>query len=131
MGLLCAAALTPHREPPQYLPSQDAIPRSAEAILPFLIDGSPRRHWQNTFDRLSVTERDAIGELLLIIALHRLIAEHDFAGLAKLLELAVSLELTDTPAASQAAELLDRLALSFRSRDPSSRATLGLTRLQM
>jgi hypothetical protein len=130
MGLLCAAALTPHREPPAHLSSQVAVPRSAEAILPFLIDSSPRRHWQNTFDRLSVTERDAIGELLLIIALHRLIAEHDFAGLAKLLELAVSLELTDTPAASQAAELLDRLALSFRSGYPSSRATPGLTRLQ-
>jgi hypothetical protein len=39
------------------------------------------------------------------------IAAHDFGAVARLLGVAVSLGLADTPAASQAAELLDRLAL--------------------
>ena len=57
---------------------------------------------------------DLIGEIFTpseAIALHRRIAAHDFAVVAKLLEVAMSLELADTPSASQAAELLDRLAL--------------------
>jgi hypothetical protein len=116
MGLLCAAALAPDREPPQRLPFEDVVPGSAAAILPFLDDGSRRRHWQDTFDRLSVTDRDAVSRLLLTIALHRRVATHDFAGVAKLLELAMSLGMTDSPAASQAAELLDRLILAHMGR---------------
>jgi len=110
------AALAPDREPPQRLPFEDVVPGSAAAILPFLDDGSRRRHWQDTFDRLSVTDRDAVSRLLLTIALHRRVATHDFAGVAKLLELAMSLGMTDSPAASQAAELLDRLILAHMGR---------------
>lgn len=111
MGLLCAAALAHGREPPRHLPLQDAVPGSAEAILPFLDDGSRRRHWQEALDRLSLTERDAVSGLLLAVALHRRVAAYDFATVARLLQLAISLELADAPAVSQAAELLDRLAL--------------------
>jgi hypothetical protein len=111
MGLLCAAALAHDRGPPLRPPLQDSVPRSAAAIVPFLDDGSRRRHWQDALDRLTFADRDAVSGLLLAIALHRRIAAHDFAVVAKLLEVAMSLELADTPSASQAAELLDRLAL--------------------
>jgi hypothetical protein len=127
MGLLCAAALAQDREPPLRLPLQDAVPRSAAAIVPFLEDGSRRRHWQDAFDRLSLADRDSVSGLLLIIALHRRIAAHDFAAVAKLLEVAMSLELADTPAASQAAELLDRLSAFSTRAGTSARSRLGWT----
>ena len=111
MGLLCAAALGHSREPPMRVPLRDAVPGSAAAVAPFLDDGSRRRHWQDALDRLPASDRDSVSELLLAIALHRRIAAHDFAAVARLLGVAVSLGLADTPAASQAAELLDRLAL--------------------
>ncbi|HEX5326440.1 MAG TPA: hypothetical protein VFW75_07205, partial [Acetobacteraceae bacterium] len=111
MGLLCAATLAPEREPPLAIPVEDIVPGSAAAIAPFLEDGSRRRHWQDAFDHLSTAERDAISGLILTIVLHRRIAAHDFAAVVKLLETAVSLGLATGPAASQAAELLDRLAL--------------------
>jgi hypothetical protein len=116
MGLLCAAALAPGREPPRHLPFQDAVPRPAAAILPFFDDGGRRRHWQDTFDRFPPMDRDALSGFLLTIALHRRVATYDFAAVAKLLAIAVSLDLADMPAASQAAELLGRLSVAASPR---------------
>jgi hypothetical protein len=128
MGLLCAVALAPCREPPRHLPFQHGAPRPAAAILPFLEDGGRRRHWQETFDRLPPMDRDALCGFLLIIALHRRVATYDFAAVAELLALAVSLDLADTPAASQAAELLGRLSVAAspgKRRDAATRPDTG------
>jgi hypothetical protein len=111
MGLLCAAALRHGRALPRRIPTANAVPGSAAAVLPFLDDGGRRRHWQDTLDRLTVPERDAISGFLLTIALHRRVAANDFTAVAELLAKAVSLGLADTPAIVQAAELLDRLTL--------------------
>jgi hypothetical protein len=110
MGPLCAMALG-GRAPPRSMPLQGSVPGSAVRFLPFLDDGSRRRHWQDSFERLERAECDAVSGFLLLVALHRRIAAHDFVAVFKLLETALSLGLADTAGASQAAELLDRLAL--------------------
>jgi hypothetical protein len=117
MGLLCAVALGNQREPPRHIPSQNSRPGSAVAILPYLSDSSRRRHWQDSLDRLKPGEVDAVSGLLLIIAFHRRIAAYDFEGVMRLLELAVSLGMSDTPAASQAAEMLHRVSLFAAAKD--------------
>jgi hypothetical protein len=114
MGLLCAAALGDDHAPPRRLPTRDGATGSAAAVTEFLNDGSRRRHWQDLFDRLSPDQRDAASGMLLMIGLHRRIAAHDFEAVAALLGIAVTLGIADTPAASQAAELLDRLSLFLR-----------------
>lgn len=128
MGLLCAAALGDERAPPLRIPLQAVAPGSAAMVKRFLDDGSRRRHWQDLFDRLSIQEHDAVSGLLLMIALHRRIAAHDFAAVAELLGVAVSLGSADTPAASQAAELLDRLSLFSPTARRSPRPRQGMRR---
>ena len=81
------------------------------AIAKFLDDGSRRRHWQDVFDRLSPGQREAASRVLLMIALHRRIAARDFEAVLALLDISIRLGIADTPATSQAAELLDRLSL--------------------
>ena len=129
MGLLCAAALQPGRTPPSAIPTSAASPGSAAAIVPFLnrqrqneSAGGGRSdeptiqqgHWWDEFQRLNPLERDAIAGLLLNAALRRKTVQRDFGGLRDLLEAAYAARLADSPAASQAAELLERVALLAR-----------------
>ena len=122
MGLLCATALHKGCEPPAKIPTNAAVSQSADAFLPFLDRAHARKHWQDAFDRLTSSERDALAGLIFTIALHRCIASHDFARVAQLLDMAVVLNLADNAAASQAAELLDRLSLLSRPEPCGSHA---------
>jgi len=56
-----------------------------------------------------VPERDAIAGLLFAMALRRKVAERNFSGLSELLEMGHQLGLANSPIASQAAELLERV----------------------
>jgi len=131
MGLLCAAALQPGRTPPAQVPTGAAAPDSAALIVPFLSRRSPKAnpvpdvprsgepvaegsHWWGEFQRLNAVERDALAVLLLNIALRRKVVQRDFGGLRDLLKAAYAAGLADSPAASQAAELLERVALLVR-----------------
>ena len=110
MGLVCAASLHPGYAPPKYVLATDANPGRAKHILGILDGDGKRPHWRDELSRLSGPEADALAGFLLNIALRRRVKDRDFAGLYDLLRLAYDLDLAGTPAAGQAAELLERLA---------------------
>lgn len=111
MGLLCAACLRPGCAPPVAIPAAGAKPCSSRQILRVLDAGSECPHWRDEFRRLNEPESDALAGFLLSMALRRRVRKRDFGGLRDLLQLADELGLADSPVASQAAELLERLAL--------------------
>jgi hypothetical protein len=111
MGLLSAAALREGRSPPARIPTRGAILGSANQVLAFLDTENHTAHWRDEFHQLSEIERDAIAGLLLTIILRLNINRREFGTVHKLLELAYTLGLADSPALSQAAEMLERLSL--------------------
>jgi len=110
MGLLCAAALQPGNAPPVRLPGARFPAGSSGPILQFLDADRRSGHWREEVERLTASERDAIAGLLFSVALRRKASERDFVGLRELLATGYRLGLAECPAASQAAELLDRVA---------------------
>jgi len=111
MGLLCAAALSPGCAPPR-APSgaRHASVGGAARLVAWLDEHGTRSHWRDDFDRLEPSQRDALTELLFVMALRRAVQQRGFAELHRLLELGARLGLAGTPAARQAGELLARLA---------------------
>ena len=116
MGLVCAASLQPGCAPPASIGTKKSKPGSAQQILKLLDLGERESHWSNEFSRLAQAEADALSGFLINIALHRRTARRDFGGLTEILELAYELELANTPAASQAAEMLQRVTTYARIR---------------
>jgi hypothetical protein len=113
MGLLCAATLHPGRAPPAKLATRSAWDGSANAadtILRFLDSDGRSPYWRQVVDRISLAERDALARLLLNIALHRKVSRREFGVVHELLTVGHALGVADTPSASQAAEMLERLA---------------------
>lgn len=111
MGLLCAAALQPGRTLPAQIPTSGAVAGSAGRILTFLDAGDRRAHWRDELQQLSDAERDALAGLLLTIALRQNVSRREFGTVRKLLEVGYTLGLADSPASSQAAEMLERLSI--------------------
>lgn len=112
MGLLCAAALQPGGTPPARIPSGKLAADGTNQVLQFIDADRRSVHWREEFDRLSICERNGIAGLLLAIALRRKASLRDFAGLREVLAIGDKLGIADSPAASQAAELLERLAVA-------------------
>ena len=110
MGLLCSAALQPGQTPPLSVPDHLAVRGAADHFLPFLDTGSTRPHWMSTYATLGSAERDALAPFLFTVAAVRSVRARQFAALRTLLATCHRLGLAHTPSASQAAELLDRLA---------------------
>jgi hypothetical protein len=108
MGLLCAAALRPGCAPPVAIPTRKERRGSAKAILERL--GAGTAHWHEELDRLTEPERDALTGLILTTALRRRVRDRDFEGVRELLRTGYEWGFADSPAASQAAEMLERLA---------------------
>ena len=125
MGLLSAAALQPGRTPPSEVARAVVAPGSATLILQLLETDSTRPHWRDELDLLDESQRDAVGSLLLNIALRRKIRAREFETVHKLLELSYSLGLADLPAASQAAEMLERLSIFARITEGRGRTTIA------
>ncbi|HEX9484141.1 MAG TPA: hypothetical protein VF929_06150 [Gemmatimonadaceae bacterium] len=111
MGLLCAAALLPGRSLPSMIGAKRNVRGCASAILELMADDEHRPHWCDDLERLGDRGRDAIAGLLLGIALRRKVAQRDFDAVYELLKRGFALGLTDMPVSSQAAELLERLAV--------------------
>jgi hypothetical protein len=111
MGLLCAAALQPGCTPPAEIPRRRAARGCVQALLPFLEDDKSPPHWRDTFQTLERAQAEALAGMLLNIALQRKAARRDFGGLEQVLRCGYDLGLAGTPAASQAAEMLQRLAI--------------------
>jgi hypothetical protein len=112
MGLLCAASLQPGRAPPRLIPTGKFPADSASQILHFVDSSVCNVHWREEFDRLLTRERDAIAGLLFTIALRRKVALRDFEGVRQVLATGYELGLAHSPVASQAAELLERVAVA-------------------
>jgi len=110
MGLLCAAALQPGRTPPSRIPTNGSARGSAKMILRCLDAEGQSAHWRDQLNQLDDLERDAIAGLLLSIALRRKISQRQYGAVQQLLKMGYDLGLADTPASSQAAEMLERLA---------------------
>ncbi|MGI8991548.1 MAG: DUF6895 family protein [Bryobacteraceae bacterium] len=110
MGLLYAAALQPGRLPPRTIPAAVAARGGACRMLAFLDAAEPVPRWRDEFDCLQDSERDALAGFLFHAALRRKIHECRYGEANQLLRVAHELGLANTPAASQAAELLQRLA---------------------
>lgn len=110
MGLLCSMALQPGKAPPSFIPLGDAVVGAADRIAPFLRPGEHAPHWVSEFEKLSEAEQDALAPLLYSIAVRRCVEARQFASIHELLAICHQLGLSDTPSASQAAELLGRLA---------------------
>jgi hypothetical protein len=110
MGLLCAAALQPGRAPPTMIRSASATPGVGRLFLAKLDPDRQRPHWREEIDQLSGPEQDSLATMLLTIGLRRSVIQRDFDRLHKFLEVGSAAGLTDVPAASQAAELLARVA---------------------
>jgi len=120
MGLLCAASLKAGYAPPSAIPIAGAKAGSAKQLLRFLDAGGECPHWREEFRQLNSLEADALAGFLLCIALRRRVKKRDFGGLRDQLKLAYDLDLADSPAASQAAELLQRLAVYVKGRGQDS-----------
>lgn len=113
MGLVCAAALQPGRTPPAGIPT-GAAAAGCSKVLRFLDADAPEGTWRGEFDRLAGSERDALAGFVFNVALRRRMRERRFGAVAELLQAGLALGLADTPAASQAAEMLQRLGLFER-----------------
>lgn len=110
MGLLCAAVLQPGGRPPSRIPVRGAVRGSAEHMFSVVDSGTRKAHWTQEFEKLTALERDALAPMLLDIGLRRKTQERDFGAVSKLLTKADTLGLANRPLASQAAEMLVRLA---------------------
>lgn len=110
MGLLCASILGMKRLPPVRVPSHSAIPGAANCVLELMSACETSPHWVESFAQLRTRERDALAPLLLDMGLFRCVKQQDFHHLHQLLMLGQRLGLAASPAASQAAELLGRMA---------------------
>lgn len=110
MGLLSAVALQPGRAPPSRIPTDNRLQGSSNQILQVLDDGGFSVHWREEFNQLTESERDAISGLLLSIALRRKVNQREFGAVHRLLQIGNFIGLSNSPVASQTAELLERLA---------------------
>jgi hypothetical protein len=110
MGLLCAVALQSGRSPPSKIQTHTEGSGRAKEILRILDADERIPHWRAELNRLSHAEHEALAGFLLNIALSRKIRRREFGTAYELLRLGYTLGLADTPAASQTAELLGRLA---------------------
>jgi hypothetical protein len=115
MGLLCAAALQPGRRPPAAPAAEAPTNGSGDKIFRLLETEGGGPYWQKEFEQLSGAERDSLAGFLLNIALHRKIGLREFGAVHELLSAGYGLGLVDAPAASQAAEMLERLAIFYRA----------------
>jgi len=121
MGLVCAACLRPGYAPPLAITASEIKPGSAAQILKLLDADQKHPHWRDEFRQLQVPEADALAGFLLNVAFRRRVSARDFSGLRDLLKIAYDLDLACTPAASQAAEMLQRLgAYAKTNREPDS-----------
>jgi hypothetical protein len=105
MGLLCAATL-------QTRLSQAPQPRGRAGISRRLVRFLDQRgaHWREEFERLSPSDQDSLSGFVLAVALRQQARRHEFGAIRDLLEIGYEAGLADCPIASQAAELLGRIA---------------------
>jgi hypothetical protein len=108
MGLICAASLRARRAPPARITGGRVDKRFLDCLMPFF--DRDQGHWQPELAKLRDAELNAIGPLLLDIAIAQRCRKHDYEGVSELLVTASRYGLARSPLCGQAAELLERLA---------------------
>ena len=108
MGMLCALALRPGRAPPTKVAGPLADANLVDELLGMIPEVDTP--WRHTFRRLQPAEQRALGPFLLDMALLSKGRSHDFAGLGRLLDLAVRHGFANTPLCAQSAGLLHRMS---------------------
>jgi hypothetical protein len=108
MGLVCAVSLRPGYAPPPTMPPNNVKAGAAKQIMKLLDTDGKSPHWRDEFRQLTEPETGALAQFLIDV-LRRRVACRDFGGFRELLKLAYDLHLANTPSASQAAEMLNRL----------------------
>ncbi|RUL78918.1 DUF6895 family protein [Dyella choica] len=109
MGVLCASILGLDHHPPLRIPVHSANSGASKCILEQIESGDSRPHWVEIFIGLRDAERDAIAGLLFDLAVVRSTRLNDFDRLLQILKTGHRFGLTASPAASQCAELLNRM----------------------
>ena len=109
MGFLCAASLRPGRVPPIKIAGPRFEKSCLSRLLPYV--DHEQGHWQPEFAKLTEPEQQALAPMLLDIAIAQKCRKHDYQAVAELLGAGNEYGLTASPLRSQAAELLERLAL--------------------
>ena len=113
MGLLCAATLRSEKFLPASVSPSGETSGAAEQIEPFLrFDRT--LHWVDLYRRLTPSQRDALAPLTFGIAVRRCVEARQFGSIRELLEVAQRVGLSDSPLASQAAQLIRRLEIVTR-----------------
>jgi hypothetical protein len=125
MGLVCAASLRNRAcAPPTSIPVTKRIQGSAKQVMAALDAFDRQRpHWRVEYEQLTEPEADSIAGFLVNVGLRRRIASRDFSGAREFLALAYDLHLANTPAVSQAAELLSRITVFSKRGDNSEEET--------
>ncbi len=114
MGLLCASILRSQLLPPVQIRKAEVRSGAVRAVQEILCVATGRTpHWLEDFNALRDDESNALASFLFDVALCRKVTAQDFEGLRKLLEVGDAWALTESPAASQAAEMLERLATVY------------------
>ena len=111
MGLVCAASLRPGRAPPAQIQTRNSQPGATERILQHFGAGNAAAHWRVEMDQLSDRERDALAGFVLAAALRSKVRDRDFDAVRELLRTGYAFGLANSPACSQAAEMLNRLTI--------------------
>jgi hypothetical protein len=107
MGLLCAVSLREGRLPPTRIAGKSAKTALIDQLLSYV--DTDQGHWQPIFSGLPELERSALAPLILDIALAQNFRRRDYDAANKLLMLAASHGMVQSPLALQAAEMLDCL----------------------
>jgi hypothetical protein len=108
MGLICAASLRARRAPPTRIAGPRVDKRFLDRLMPFF--DRDQGHWQPELAKLRDAELNAMGPLLLDIAIAQKCRKHDYQGVSELLVTGSRYGLARSPLCGQAAELLERLA---------------------
>jgi hypothetical protein len=108
MGMLCGLALKPNNIPPDEIAGDQATPVGfVDEVLGMIpLADTP---WRDSLHRLNATQQATLAPFLLDVALFSSGRRHDFAVVARLLNLASRQECSATPLCAQAADLLLRI----------------------
>ncbi len=109
MGMLCAGVLAPGRRPPLTIPKVVVRAGAFGDVFECFDPDDRKAHWQTTLGDLEPAERESLTDFLLSIALHREFGKKDFGAVQRLLAVGNALNLSPTPVATQATEMMVRI----------------------
>lgn len=108
MGILCALAARPVGSPPRTFTAPPANGHLADDLQSVLPDADTP--WQRSWHRMPLQHKQALGPLLVDMALLQLLRQHDYGAAGLWLTKAAQQGLARSAVCAQTAELLQRLS---------------------